>query len=200
MHIRHVVSPTAALALAVAVSGPVQAGPLDEARFGVMAHNTCVGVVTCDNAYKENGVNIEGELVFASPDLLAFAFAPRPYVVASANLGGDMSYLGAGLAWSWDFAERWSLEPGVGYVVHSGEHLDNPYPPSDARRGPFQDDNLLLGSRDLFRLSLVLDRDLTPAWGVQVALEHLSHGQIIGSGRNQGVDELGVRLRYQFND
>jgi lipid A 3-O-deacylase len=28
--------------------------------------------------------------------------------------------------------------------------------------------------------------------------QHLSHGQILGDGRNQGVDQIGIRLGYQF--
>jgi hypothetical protein len=190
----------AALVLAVAAPGAADADALEEFRFGVMAHNTCLSVLTCDNAHKESGVNLAGEVVFASPALLRWALAPRPYVMASVNISGDTSYAGGGLAWSWRFAEGWALEPGLGYVVHSGEDLDNPYPPGDPSRGPFQETKLLLGSRDVFRLSLVLDRDLTESWGVQLAAEHLSHGQILGDGRNQGVDELGVRLRYRFGD
>jgi lipid A 3-O-deacylase len=28
--------------------------------------------------------------------------------------------------------------------------------------------------------------------------EHLSHGQILGNGRNQGLDTLGLRVAYRF--
>ena len=173
-------------------------GLLEEGRFGVMAHNACIEITTCDNADKEDGVNLSGQLVFASPDILRWVFSPRPYLTASVNTAGDTSYAGGGFEWAWRFADRWSLEPGVGYVLHDGEHLDNPYPASDLRRGPFQESELLLGSRDLFLLSASLTRDITPAWGVQLRYEHLSHGQIIGEGRNQGLDELGVRLNYRF--
>jgi lipid A 3-O-deacylase len=188
----------AALGLIVAAAGPALAGPIEEIRLGVMAHNVCV--TDCKNADKEDGVNVNGEIVFASPDVLRWAFAPRPYLVASINTAGETSYAGGGLAWRWRFAEGWSLEPSVGYVVHGNDELDNPYPPGDPLRGPYQDEYLLLGSRDLFRTSLALSRDLTPSWGVQVAFEHLSHGQILGEGRNQGLDELGMRLRYRFGD
>jgi lipid A 3-O-deacylase len=182
------------------LASPGSAGPLEEVRLGVMAHNTCVPVTTCDNAGKEDGVNINGELVFASPDFLRWARSPRPYAMASVNTAGETSYAGGGLMWTWRFADGWALEPGLGYVIHSNEDLDNPFPPSDPRRGPFQEETLLLGSRDLARLSLSLSRDLTPSWGVQVAIEHLSHGQILGEGRNQGMDEVGVRLLYRLGE
>jgi lipid A 3-O-deacylase len=182
----------------VILASPCAAGPIEEIRLGVMAHNTCLSVTTCDNSYKEDGVSLNGELVFASPDLLRWALAPRPYLMASINTAGETSYAGGGFTWAWRFAEGWALEPALGYVVHDGEHLDNPYPPSDPRRGPFQEETLLLGSRDLFRTSLALTREISPSWGVQIGVEHLSHGQVLGEGRNQGLDELGVRVSYRF--
>lgn len=186
------------VALAFVAGAPASADPLEEFRFGAMAHNICV--LDCDNAYKESGVNVAGELVFSSPDLLAWALRPRPYVMASVNTSGDTSYAAVGLTWDFDFAERWSVEPGFGYAIHDGDPLDNPFPPSDPSRGPYQETTLFLGSRDLFRTSLALSRDITESWGVQLAYEHLSHGQILGSGRNQGLDELGLRLQYKFGD
>jgi len=64
----------------------------------------------------------------------------------------------------------------------------------------FQDENLLLGSEDLFRTSLAINRELRDGWGVQFIFEHLSHGQVLGNGRNQGLDEVGVRFTYDFNN
>ncbi len=189
---------SASLILAVASGAPAAAGPVEEFRFGPMAHNICV--LDCDNAYKESGINLNGELVFASPDFLSWAHAPRPYVMASVNTSGDTSYAAVGLTWDFDLADVWSFEPGFGYAVHDGDPLDNPYLPQDPSRGPFQDTTLLLGSRDLFRTSLALTREIGDSWGVQLAYEHLSHGQVLGSGRNQGLDELGVRLQYRFGD
>lgn len=184
--------------LAAASGAPATAGPVEEFRFGVMAHNQCV--TDCDNAYKEAGTSLNGELVFASPGLLSWAFEPRPYLMASVNTGGDTSYGAVGLTWALDFTRAWRFEPAFGYAIHSSDTLDNPYPPEDPRRGPFQDTTLLLGSRDLFRTSFALTREISDSWGVQLAYEHLSHGQILGEGRNQGLDEFGVRLQYVFGD
>jgi lipid A 3-O-deacylase len=188
----------ASLLAAGSAAAPAAAGPVEEFRFGAMAHNQCI--LDCDNAYKESGINLNGELVFASPDFLGWAFEPRPYVMASVNTSGDTSYGAVGLTWALDLAPSWRFEPGFGYAIHDGDPLDNPYPPQDPRRGPFQDTTLLMGSRDLFRTSLSLTREIGESWGVQLAYEHLSHGQILGSGRNQGLDELGFRLQYRFGD
>jgi lipid A 3-O-deacylase len=185
------------LSLASLPALAAQAGPVEEVRFGVTEHNVCIA--NCDNANKEDGPNINGEIVFASPDLLNILWSPRPYVMASVNTAGDTSFGGAGLHWNWDFADGWSLEPGVGYVIHDGE-LTFPFPQGDPRNDPVSEETVFFGSRDLFRTSLALNRDLGDKWGAQVMYEHLSHGQILGSGRNQGIDNVGVRVIYRLGE
>ncbi len=174
---------------------PSARADVTEAHVGVMAHNICV--TNCKNADKEDGPNIEMQLSFDSPSFLSWAFSPEPYVMASVSTSGDTSFGGFGVEWRWDFAEGWAFEPGVGYVVHDGE-LENPHAPGTPAAAAFAEEHVQLGSRDLFRTSLALTRDLPGPWEVQVQFEHLSHGQILGSGRNQGIDELGIRLGYRF--
>lgn len=179
------------------LSASASAQAVDEVRLGVMDHNVCVG--DCDNADKEGGPNINGEIVFSSPEFLKLIGSPRPYVVGSVNTAGDTNFGGAGLHWNWDFAKGWSLEPGFGYAVHDGE-LEFPFPQGDPRNNPISESKVFFGSRDLFRSSLSLNKDLTGPWGVQLTYEHLSHGQILGNGRNQGLDNIGVRVRYAFGE
>lgn len=189
----------AATAMAGALAGgwtPAWAD-ISEIRVGVLAHN--IRVTDPKNANKEDGVNLNAEVLFESPVLFGRIGAPKPYLMASANTAGETSYAGAGVIWQWRFADGWRLEPGLGYVIHSGEELDNPIPPNQpARRQAFENANLLLGSRDLFRTSIAVTRELSQRWAVQATFEHLSHGQILGSGRNQGLDTAGVRVVYRF--
>lgn len=170
---------------------------LEEVRAGVTDHNVCV--LGCDNADKEDGPNLTGELVFASPRFLEIIGSPRPYVTGSLNIGGDTNFGGAGILWNWDFADGWSFEPGLGYVIHDGD-LSFPFPQGDPRNDVVSESRLFFGSRDLFRTSLALNREFTDKWGVQVMFEHLSHGQILGRGRNQGLDNIGVRVIYRFGE
>ncbi len=188
----------AALALGAPVLGATaaHADVVDSVRFGVMAHN--IAVIDRDNSDKEDGPNLNGEILFNSPGFLKAIGAPKPYLMASANVAGDTSFAAVGLSWDWEFADGWHLEPGFGYAVHDGE-LKNPFPPDQPiPRQNYQDTTLLLGSRDLFRSSLALTRDIGEDWAVQVLYEHLSHGQILGEGTNQGLDELGVRFVWRF--
>lgn len=168
---------------------------VDEVHAGVMQHNICV--TNCKNADKEDGPNVELQLSFDSPGFLNWAGSPQPYIVASFNTGGDTSFAGFGLEWRWNFAENWALQPGVGYVVHDGE-LENPYPGGGPDGVAFAAEHVLYGSRDLFRTSLGLTYDVEGPYEAQLLYEHLSHGQILGEGRNQGLDQIGVRIGYRF--
>ncbi len=184
----------AALAAAL-LTAPAATAQIDSVRLGLMEHNICV--TDCKNADKEPGVNISGELRFASPDFLSWALSPHPYIMASVNTDGATSYGGVGLEWDFPFAERWHFEPGIGYVIHDGA-VNNPFPSGTQAAVDYSNENVLLGSEDLFRTSLALTFDMSETWSVQAIYEHLSHGQILASGRNQGMDEIGVRLVWNF--
>lgn len=190
------VSAAAAFGAALAAAPAAHAG-VDEVHVGVLAHNICV--TDCKNANKEDGPNIELQVSFESPSFLAWAGSPQPYLVASINAAGETSFGGAGFEWRWNFADGWALEPGFGYVVHDGE-TNNPYPNGSPEAAAFAEEHVLLGSEDLFRSSIGLTRDFEGPWEAQLFFVHLSHGQILGEGRNQGLDQIGVRLGYQFGE
>jgi lipid A 3-O-deacylase len=183
------------LALGAALAGAGQAQAVESVNVGVMAHNICV--TDCKNAGKEQGPAVEVQANFGSPELLSLIGSPQPYVVLTLNTSGGTSSGGVGLEWSFPVSEHWAIEPGFGYVIHDGS-LQNPYPSSDPRAPEFSENRVLLGSRDLFRTSIGVTRDFDGPWEAQIFFTHLSHGQIIGEGRNQGMDQLGVRFGYRF--
>lgn len=182
----------AAAALAVA---PEAAAQVDSIRLGVMDHNICV--TDCKNANKESGVDINGEIRFAPPGFLDWALSPHPYVMASVNTDGNTSYAGFGLEWDFTVADRWHFEPGLGYVMHDGA-TNNRFPSGTQEAVDYSSNHVLLGSQDLFRTNLSLTYDITPRWSLQAIYEHISHGQILGEGRNQGMDQIGMRLVWNF--
>lgn len=186
----------AAFGAAMMMAPAANAG-VDEIHVGVMQHNICV--IDCKNADKEDGPNVEFQVSFDSPGFLSWAGSPQPYIMASVNTAGDTSFGGVGLEWRWNFAEGWALEPGVGYVVHDGE-LENPFPSGSQAAADWAEENVQFGSEDLFRTSLGLTRDFQGPWEAQLFFEHLSHGQILGDGRNQGLDQIGIRFGYQFGE
>lgn len=185
-----------AATVAAVVAAPAATAQVDSIRLGVMQHNICV--IDCKNADKEDGPNISGELRFKSPDFLGWAGSPHPYLMVSVNTQGATSYAGGGLEWDWEFTPGWHIEPGLGYVLHDGE-ISNPFANGTPEAAAFFEEHVLLGSEDLFRTSLALTWDMSDSFALQAIYEHLSHGQILGEGRNQGLDEIGVRAVWRVN-
>lgn len=190
----------------VALVGAIGAGgagaahasvPVRAIYGGVLYHD--VALADPDSGNIEDPPNVQAEIQFESPRVFRYILDPSVYFVGSLNTRGDTSFGGFGLNWKFYFAKKWAFEPGIGYVVHNGA-LDQPFPNGDPRNSQFREDNILFGSRDLFRLTTGLTRDFGPHWSGQVLYEHLSHGQIIGRGRNQGLDSIGLRLAYRFRD
>lgn len=180
----------------VGLATPVHA-EIEEFRIGA------VGNIRDDHGDiiegKHEGANIELELVSSSPDVLNIIGSPRPYLIGSIATEGDgVNFGGFGVLWRWEFAEGWAFEPGFGYIIHDGD-VNNPFASGTQQAVDYSQDHVLLGSRDLFRTNLALTVDLAPDWAVQGIYEHLSHGQVLGTGRNQGMDEIGVRLVWRFN-
>jgi len=190
----------AALSVAMLAAGATQAQAraVDEMRLGVVYHNihTDHGDLTDP---KEDGPNVELEFVFKSFQPLKLIGAPRPYVMASANTQGNTSFAAIGLAWRWEFAKGWALEPTIGYAVHDGEK-DIPLGLTSAQRTQFESEHQLLGSRDLFRESIAIEKEISKRFAAQLYYEHLSHGQILDHGRNQGLDEAGLKFVFRFSD
>ncbi len=184
-----------ALTAAFVAASPVATAEIvDSVRLGVMDHN--IKVIDGKNADKEDGVNINGEIRFSQFDFLGETWSPYPFVMASVNTAGETSYGAVGLEWDFEFLDGWHFEPGVGYTIHNGE-LEGEGATA-AERAEFGSQHVLLGSRDLFRTSFILTRDINEDWAVQLVFEHLSHGQILGNGRNQGLDEFGFRIARNF--
>jgi lipid A 3-O-deacylase len=101
------------------------------------------------------------------------------------------------LEWRWNFADKWALEPGFGIAYHDGA-TNNLYDNGTPEAEEYNNENVLLGNEVLFRTSIGLTRDFEGPWEMQLFYEHLSHGQILATGRNQGLDEAGIRFGYQF--
>lgn len=148
---------------------------------------------------KHEGANVELELISSSPDFLNLLGSPRPYLMGSVATDEDgVNFGGVGLIWRWEFADGWAFEPGFGYILHDGE-IDNPYAAGSPEAVTFEEDNQLLGSRDLFRTTFALEREFGSRAAMQLYWEHMSHGQILDEGRNQGLDYVGLRFLYRFD-
>ncbi len=147
----------------------------------------------------KEGSNLEIELISSSPDFLNLIGSPRPYAMVSLNTTNDgVNFAGVGIIWRLEFADGWAFEPGFGYIVHDGE-LDNPFPNDTPEAAAFSREHQLLGSRDLFRTTFALEREFGPRFAGQIYWEHMSHGEVLDAGRNQGLDYVGLRFLYRFD-
>lgn len=177
-------------ALAALAATPVHAQLVEEVRFGLVAHDVV------DHA--EDGPQISLEALFKSPEILKPIGAPRPYLYGSFSTQGYTNLVATGLNWTWRPADRWSFEGAVGISYNDGVEDIVHLPPSDPYRIEIAETRALLGSDWLFHSRLGLDYAVTERWAVGAYYEHFSHGQILASGRNQALDELGVRIGYRF--
>jgi lipid A 3-O-deacylase len=170
----------------LSAAGPASA-EVDEVRFGSAAHNIL------DRERKERSDNANMEIVFKSPWVLRFVGSPRPYMMVSSNRAGGTGWAGFGLYWRLEVVGGWVIEPGIGYVIHNG-WSDIRFPTGDPRNRA----RILFGSPDLFRETIALERTSARRSSMQLFFEHLSHGQILGTGRNQGTEEMGARTIWRF--
>jgi lipid A 3-O-deacylase len=94
------------------------------------------------------------------------------------------------LLWRAPLGRNWTVEADFAYVFHNGA--------IDGRLGDgSSDQHLLYGSRDLFLTTVGVERSINDRIGVQLFVAHYSHGQVLGHGRNQGSEEIGVRMVWR---
>lgn len=179
-----------------AAGGSAQA-KVESVTGGLLVHS--VPVSDIKNSDKESGLDIQAQINFTPPDFFKYALSPEPYLIATVNTNGDTSYAGFGFQWDFGFLDKWHFNPAVGYVVHTGDTNEpSSLVPGTPAYAAYLDEHLLLGSPDLFRLALAVSREFGPHVEGELSFEHLSHGYIIGDGRNQGLDNAGVRLIYKY--
>lgn len=173
----------------------VSAAPF-ELRLGVYGHDLTVG--NSGTGDIEDGENIAIEAVIASPAFLAFLGKPRPYAQYSWNVQDETHFGGLGLVWQTPvWRNRVFGEFGLGLVIHDGV-IDLPEDRSDPAFLDKLENRVLFGSRELFRTTFAAGYRISDDWDAMVVFEHLSHGQILGDGRNQGLDNIGLRFSRRF--
>ncbi|MEQ8667414.1 MAG: acyloxyacyl hydrolase [Rhodospirillales bacterium] len=155
---------------------------ISEIRFGVLAHN--VGPLA---SRTEDGIDINPEILFRSPDFLEAIWSPRPMIGATISIGDDTSILYSGLMWRLDLFTDVFADLSFGMAVHNGNAGEEP--DSEGRRA--------LGCRWLFRESVELGYKINETYAVAAYLDHVSHGGLC-SDRNRGMDNTGVRVHYAF--
>ena len=203
---RKIVISLAAAASGLALAAPASAG---EIIAGVFAHDvTFVGeAVGLGAAGKEGGANVHlgwrSDRLDSWPDWMR---GPRAHVFISGNTEGDTSYIAAGLTWHIPLSDdgRWYVQPGMGLAVHDGYDLFPDFsepgisPEEFDRRVALRSERIEFGSQIVFEPEISLGYRITDNVAVELSYVHLSNGQIFHQGKNEGLDEVGVRFLYHF--
>lgn len=157
----------------------VAQGPVSEVRGGLYSHD-----VDFISFNREEGVDLNAEVLFESPDILQVLWAPRPHVGASVNTAGDTSFYYGGFTWEWDFLEDYFVDANFGGALHDGSNLTD------------DSDRKSMGSDVLFRLGAALGYRLDEHYNISLQFEHYSNA---GTGAaNEGLDNVGLRIGYRF--
>jgi lipid A 3-O-deacylase len=159
---------------------------IDEVKTGVLAHD--IGFLT---HHVEHGVDVNLEMLFTPPDLLAVIGSPRPHIGADINTAGATSDPYAGLTWGISLIQN-LFQPGdsvfvtgsLGGAYQTG-YIDNA--PSEHKR---------LGSPVLFRESAELGYQITPMISVSAILDHISNANL--APHNAGITSAGARIGFKF--
>lgn len=165
---------------------PHPLGIIDEVKAGVLAHD--IGFLG-DSI--ERGPDVNLEMLFTSPDLLAVLGSPRPHIGGDINTRGNTSDAYFGLTWGISLIQN-LFTPGD-YVFVNGS-LGGAYQDGFIDNAP--DRRKRLGSPVLFRESAEIGFQITPMISVSAILDHISNANL--GQHNAGITSGGGRIGLKF--
>ena len=195
----------AAACAAVAVAAPAFAG---EAFVGVYKHDvTFIGnAVGLGAAGREDGVDVHLGYRTDRIESLRWLGKPQVHAMISINSENTSNFVAAGFDWKINLGKPggFYLRPGMGLAYTDGKAG---LPPANApgltdeeraRRTELYYTRIDFGSKVLFEPELALGYRFNEKVSGELSYTHLSNGQIFHQGKNQGLDDVGVRLVYKF--
>jgi hypothetical protein len=155
-----------------------------EVRFGGFAHGF--------GSVEKNTIDLNGEFVlprlpFGQGEWWSF-LVPRPQVGIMANLDNRTSYVYGGALWTVPLWYGFFWEAFLGAAVHNGS-LSGTW------------NHVATGCQPLFHVGGSLGYTVTRNLNVMVTVDHVSNGnEVFGidCSRNQGLNNVGLRLGYAF--
>ena len=190
---------------AMAVAAPTLAG---EAFVGVYKHDvTFLGnAVGLGAAGREDGVDLHLGYRTNKIQGLRWLGKPQVHAMISINSENTSNFVAAGFDWKINLGKPggFYLRPGMGLAYTDGAAGLPPVNQPGISQAEI-DRRLYLyyhridfGSQVLFEPELALGYDINDSWSAELSYVHLSNGQIFHQGKNQGLDDAGVRLVYKF--
>jgi hypothetical protein len=173
---------------------------------GVYQHDvTVVGeTLGLGAAGREGGADIHLGYRTARLGGLAWLGRPQAQAALSINTQRTSDFVSAGLGWPIPLGGRFYLRPAFSLAYTDGEaglppaNAPGLSPPERARRTDLYYSRIDFGSKWLFSPELALGVRINDRLAGEFSYVHLSNGQIFHHGKNQGLDDAGVRLVYSF--
>ena len=172
-----------------------------EIQLGVAEHDSSILGLTGSSG-KERSVTLIAGVASPRTDALDFILAPRLCAGCALNLEGETSYGGGGLLWRKGATDHFYIQGQLGLVVHNGTRdIPRPITPADVPAFEVRNSTEVeFGSRVLFDIQVAGGAKISDEWAAELFWQHLSHGNLLSSGPNEGLDSWGVRAVHRFGE
>ena len=191
---------TAIAALAGLFSATAHSGRAGDLFAGVYDHALFA------SASQEHGADIM--LGYRTAPVQGWTWLAKPsvHLILSGNTEVSTDFVALGLNWpiGLGFGGRLYVRPGFGVAYTNGEadvgnSADLTVSPAEHQeRLRLARTRIDFGSHAQFEPELAFGYKLTPRVAVEASYVHLSNGQIFHQGKNQGLDDAGLRVAYSF--
>lgn len=192
-----------AASLALVLSGSASAAEL---LVGVYAHDvTFLGdLVGSGAAGREDGIDVELGVRSERIESLRWLGRPQAHAFVSVNSDNTSNFVAAGLSWPIGLTDKLYFRPGLGLAYTDGEAGLPPVnapglsPAEIQRRLKLYNTRIDFGSQLLFEPELALGYRFNDRWAAELSWVHISNGQVFHRGKNQGMDDAGLRVTRRF--
>jgi len=153
---------------------------ISEIRGGILYHDE--GPFSRN---KEDGPDVNIEMLFVSPDVLDVIWSPRPHIGADINTAGNTSSVYLGLTWEWYLWRNLFAGFSLGGAYHNGETEE-----------VGRTDTKELGCSVLFRESVGVGWVFAERHTLSFMLDHISNAKLCD--QNEGLENFGIRYGYKL--
>lgn len=153
---------------------------ISELRTGILYHDE--GPFSRN---KEDGPDVNVEMLFVSPDFLDVIWSPRPHIGADINTDDDTSSYYLGLSWEWYLWRNLFAGFSLGGAYHDGETEE-----------VGRSDKKELGCSVLFRESVEMGWVFAERHTLSFMLDHISNARLCDE--NEGLENFGLRYGYRL--
>ncbi len=150
-------------------------------RGGILAHD-----INLFAHSEENGIDLNLELLFTSPDWLEWLCKPHPHLGVAIHDQSDTHQIYSGLTWEKLFINNIFINLGLGLSLHSGNLKCSHHNCNEKK----------MGNSLLFREALEVGYQLHRHHSLSLLFFHISNAGL--SSENDGMNHLGIRYGYSF--